>query len=433
MIPFARRRMTTLLLGMLSIGTTACSQAPAARTSVVPPGTVAALPSNPPADPADMTDSWVRLAPSDSATNCFALTIDPRLSGVIYAGCRPQGFLVSRDLGRSWVSKSGGMPGLDATSWQEMVRRKTGTSFNAKGITIDPLNPRVIYGALEWNGVFKSTDGGETWQQRADGLEPGYGHNAIHVSVDPFNTEVLYLGTDGGVYKSVNGAASWRRIKTGLPVLGGKGGTSPLAFAIDPTRPSIVYTAFQTGGESDPSGVYKSVDAGETWKPMNAGFPVGRRPPPMQGLEYRATFNIIMDPVAPATLYAVSAYRGVYKTVDGAAHWSLLPATDSIGMGYSLLIDPRDRRTLYLGVHYPRPGRRTGVYMSTDAGTSWRWIGLRGRGLIGDLGIDVRGDGALYAAASSGIYKLPDPRRQAQRGAGTALGESGPELSPDPK
>ncbi len=415
MISAAPREMAKLLIGISFVCVSACARSPStARIQAAS------------TRQAETTESWVRVAPSDSATNCFALKVAPGVAGVLYAGCRPQGFLVSRDNGRNWVSQSRGLPGLDVTSWEKMIHAKTGPAFNAKGITIDPGNPQTIYAALEWSGVFKSTDGGGTWQQRATGLEPGYGHNAIRLVVDPSNPSVLYVGTDGGIHKSVDGGLSWRYLTTGLPRKI-KTSTTVFGLVIDPARTSTVYAAFYTAGDTGTSGVYKSVDAGATWSPANNGLPTGRRSPPFQRLEHRSSVNLVMDPVDPATLYVVTTGSGVYKSVDGATHWSPLPATDSLGMALALMIDPRDRRTLYLGVHRASSGSRSGVYMSQDAGASWRWIGLPGppNGLFNDFVIDARGDGALYAAVSSGIYKLPDPRRLPQASAVRMFDKSG--------
>jgi len=101
-------------------------------------------------------------------------------------------------------------------------------------------------------GVYKSTDNGLTWDPTGDGRTTGQDINAL--AVDPYNEEVVYAGTvEGGVFKTIDGGATWQACSQGLRVLDVR------ALAIDPKNPQVLYAGAENGG------VYKSINGGTSW------------------------------------------------------------------------------------------------------------------------------------------------------------------------
>ncbi len=165
--------------------------------------------------------------------------------------------------GRSWQGISG--PG------NEYVQ----------ALAISPDDPDLVYaGNLGSNarGLYRSTDGGQTWQRLTETLRDP---DVSAVALDPTSPASIYIGKAGeGVFRSTDGGAGWQPASTGLPRITLKGTTAAgkvmswtgtvgiTALAVDPARPATLYTA--TSG----SGIFRSTDAGRTWRPFNAGLDV---------------------------------------------------------------------------------------------------------------------------------------------------------------
>ncbi len=193
------------------------------------------------------------------------------------------------------------------------------------------------------------------------------GGQVYALAIDPATPSTLYAGADGGVYKSIDGGDHWRIVLAGYSS----------ALAIDPATPSTIY-----------AGAYKSIDGGDTWNLMNEGL----------GTSVKA---LAIDPSNPSTLYA-GGYGGVYKSTDGGDHWTA--ANDGLG-GVSVIalaIDPATPSTLY-GV------ATGGVYKSTDGGGHWTAVnnGLTGR-RFRVLAIDPLDPAILYAGSGGGVHKTTD-------------------------
>jgi photosystem II stability/assembly factor-like uncharacterized protein len=162
------------------------------------------------------------------------------------------------------------------------------TRFGPEGgdihaFAIDQTIPTTLYAGGE--GVFKSTDGGQTWAAINTGLPNSSQVNAL--VIDPIHPSTLYAGTNNyGVFKSTDGGQHWTAINTGLF------NTYVSALALDPTTPTTLYA----GGE----GVFKSTDGGQHWTAMNTGLS-----------NKREVNALAFDPTTPTTLYAGTLGGGV--------------------------------------------------------------------------------------------------------------------------
>ena len=232
------------------------------------------------------------------------------------------------------------------------------------------------------------------------------------------NPDIIYLGTaSGGVWKTENAGSSW------LPVFDEQPTLNIGSVAIQQSNPSVVWAGT---GEGNPrnslnlgSGIYKSLDAGKTWKLM--------------GLEKTKNIHrVIIDPNNGNTVYAAAignpyaehAERGVYKTTDGGETWKLILHTNDTSGCAELVMDPTNpnklianmwqhRRTPY---SFKSGGPGSGLYLTFDGGKNWKKLGKK-EGLpdgdYGRIGITISGNDprriyALVEATKNGLYKTDD-------------------------
>ena len=220
----------------------------------------------------------------------------------------------------------------------------------------------------------------------AGGRVPAVAGSARHPNL-------YYIGTaGGGVWKSVNGGATWRDVFADEPV------ASIGAIAIDPRNAKIVWVGT---GESNPrndvirgDGLYKSVDGGKSWK--NVGL---RRSGHIAAIAVDPSNSNHVVVAVLGDVYRNSVHRGVYVTFDGGKTWkkTLYLAPDS---GASdLAMDPNDPRILYAGMWefrrkpwtFSSGGIHGGLYKSIDGGRSWKRIEGNGfpTGLTGRIGLAI--------------------------------------------
>lgn len=221
------------------------------------------------------------------------LVVDPSNHDTLYAAAW-SALQKSVNGGASWTV-------IGETSLAAIV-----SNTHITALAIDPVNPSNIYGATN-HGMYKSADGGSTWSNMA-------GSAAIYTSVaiDPLDPKTLYVTTGGSARKFTvsSGGDSSVLIVTGIysdPTYG-YGITS---IAPDPGHASTVYAA--TG-----SGIYKSTDAGNSWVAANTCY----KDASGNTVYLLSASSIAFDPSNSSILY-IAGSHGLYKSVDGAAHWTL--------------------------------------------------------------------------------------------------------------
>jgi photosystem II stability/assembly factor-like uncharacterized protein len=252
-------------------------------------------------------------------------------------------------------------------------------------LAVHPTTPRVVYAGTSGGGVFKSTDGGRTWQAANTGLFNFFIRDLV---LDPAAPETLYLSAGdlpnvAGVYKSTNGGASWINVSGGLPKpppLCGCGGLLPITdLAIDLHGSHRLYAV--AGG---------SVYLGPAWVPAGPGLETAN-----------GALTVETDPSSSTVVYA-GTNRGVYKSTDAGAHWAA--ATSGLGSRpvRALAVDPRNPRNVYAGTD-------VGVFASTDAGASWlpASTGLTDRRVL-DLALDPADPATLWAGTRQGLFESDD-------------------------
>jgi photosystem II stability/assembly factor-like uncharacterized protein len=348
---------------------------------------------------------WTWAGPDGGAV--FSLALQPNSSTVLYAG------------GEAALFKSvdGG------ASWQLLVE---GPAAPVIAIGVDPVDTSTVYAGLRRQGLLKSTDGGAHWTDAGQGLpDLPFG---LSVSALAVRGGAVYAGTDLGVYRSVDGGASWHALNVGLP-------PSPvvLSLEIDPSQPATVYAGV------DNNGLFRSTDGGIHWAPAGnfafaagdadvvevspvssaivyAGSPHGVARSTDAGASWILSQDLgnvsalAVHPTLAGTLYAGSN-SGVFKSTDGGATWVRMSEGLTDPRVLALAIDPAAPGNLWAGTNHDF--NLGGVFQTTDAAAHWTW---RSRGLSGgdvfSLAIDPHTPGTLFAAlAFQGLARSRDQGR----------------------
>jgi photosystem II stability/assembly factor-like uncharacterized protein len=235
-------------------------------------------------------------------------------------------------------------------------------------------NTNIVYAGLASGGVWKSTNGGISWNPMFDDQSVS---SIGDVTVSQSQPDIVWVGTGegnnrqsaswgNGVYKSTDGGKTWTNM--------GLRDTHHIPrIVIHPSNPNIVYVAAQghLWGPNEERGLFKTIDGGKTWSKI-------LYIDPNTGVN-----DIVMDPMNPDTLYASSYQRqrtafgfngggpgsAVYRTTDGGAHWDKLENGLPKGDKGRIALDVfrRDPNVVYALVE----AEESGVYRSDDKGLSW--------------------------------------------------------------
>jgi len=298
-----------------------------------------------------------------------SLAIDPTNASIIYAGTNQGMIYSSSDGGSTW----------GAGDLHGEVQALGGIQISdVHAIAVDPAHPATVYIGTD-QGPAKSTDGGATWSlANASPASPG-GIIDFAFSFDMLPSGALLTGDIEGVFESTDGGATWVPHSTGFRSFGPPGQPASyfvFSLATDPTNPNTIYA-----GTGTQIGVYKSMDGGASWSKMSSGLPrtanlnvnaLGVNPSNPQtiyagsdkglfqstnggvdwfrldlALSDMTVSALAIDPRRPNALYA-GTDDGVLRSVDGGKNWTVvsLPLINSIIDG--LALDPSDSSTVYV-------------------------------------------------------------------------------------
>lgn len=329
----------------------------------------------------------------------------------------------------------------EGTTWNPVFEQAASTSFG--DVAVAPSDPNIVWvGTGEANifrssqagcGVFKSTDAGKTWQHM--GLTDTY--TIPRIVIHPNNPDVVYVAASGhewtfnnerGVYKTTDGGKTWQK------VLFVNEQTGAIDLVMDPANAETLYAATwqrirlkwndpRNRADYTGSGIHKSTDGGRTWKQINSGLPDPK---------FRGRIGIDIARSNPKVLYAFvdnyqptaadsgatdsygrpssGAIRGamIFRTDDGGAAWKqasgLVDSTQKYMERHSatygwvfgqMRVDPNDENTIYtMGL---------GLNVSTDGGRTFKQL----RGMHGDhhgLWIDPQNSSYLVNVNDGGAY-----------------------------
>lgn len=310
--------------------------------------------------------------------------------------------------GNVWKTTNSG------TTWQPIFEKYS--SYSVGCITIDPNNPEKLWlGSGEnvsgrhvgyGDGVYFSPDGGKTWTNK--GLKES--EHIAKILVDPRDSSVLYVAAEGplwsaggerGLYKSSDGGKTW---ELSLEISENTGVTDAV---FDPRNPDVIYAAAHQrrrhiwalidGGPE--SGIYKSTDAGETWNKLKQGLPGGDV----------GKIGLAVSPMKPDVVYAIVELAGrtggFYRSENGGASWEKRSDYVSGGTG------PHYYQEIFADPHRFDRVYSMDVWMrvTDDGGKNWRPVGERWKHVDNHaLAFDAKDPDYLLAGCDGGLYESWD-------------------------
>ena len=256
--------------------------------------------------------------------------------------------------GGVWKTSDGG-------AYWENVSDGYFNTASVGAIAVAESDPNVIYAGMgeacirgdvsHGDGVYKSTDGGDTWKHM--GL--GDTRHISRVRVDPRDHNTVFVAALGhafgsneqrGVFRSIDGGESWERVL----YTGDKAGAADLSM--DPNNPRVLFASvwealrepwMLTSGGPD-SGLYKSSDGGDTWSELTAGLPDG----------IKGRIGVAVSPSGPAQVWALveADQGGLFRSDDGGSSWELVNDDPTLLQRpfyfNHVFVDPTDPETLYV-------------------------------------------------------------------------------------
>ncbi|MBA4071827.1 MAG: glycosyl hydrolase [Gemmatimonas sp.] len=325
-----------------------------------------------------------------------ALAVHPDNPAIIYVGASS---------GNVWKTVNGG------ATWQPIMDREG--SYSIGWITIDPRNPNIVWvGTGENNsqrsvaygdGVYKSEDNGRSWKNV--GLKAS--EHIGKIVVDPTNSDVVYVaaqgplwnaGGDRGLYKTTDGGKTWEQ------VLKISEHTGVSDVEVDPRNPKMVLAAsyqrrrhfFTLINGGPESAIHRSTDGGKTWAKVNTGLPG----------EELGRIGIAISPVNPNIVYAnveaANRKGGIYRSSDNGVTWEKRSDYNQGSMYYGQIwADPVDVDRIYIPDVYTQ--------VSDDGGRTLRQLGQRSMHVDNHImWVDPKNTDHILMGNDGGLYRSWD-------------------------
>jgi photosystem II stability/assembly factor-like uncharacterized protein len=320
------------------------------------------------------------------------------------------------DLFRTYRTTDGGKTWAQVNSERRGEDRWTSRGLDVTttyGIQFDPHDAKRVFIPYTDIGLFRSEDGGGTWTGSTTGIPAKWRNTTYWLAFDPEVKDLVwgaFSGTHdlprpkmwrrtdparfrGGVAVSTDGARHWTLSNEGMAE------SAITHVLLDPRSPKGNRTLYAAAFGR---GVYKSTDNGRSWALRNTGLAADPRNQPFA---WRLTL------ASDGTLYLVVARRSergkigdrddgaLYRSTDGALTWQAVPLPAGTNGPNGLTVDPADPKRLYLsawGVTHPDGDTGGGIFLSTDAGATWRPVFTEAQHVY-DVTVDPRDPKVLYA------------------------------------
>ncbi len=327
-----------------------------------------------------------------------SFAIDPTNNNTVYAGGAEGGVWKTTDGGNTWTPLTDDQPALAIGA-----------------LAIDPSSPQTIYaGTGEENfaqdsysgvGILKSTDGGQTWTNYPGPFTQQY---IGGLAVDPAKSSHVLAASTIGLYQSGDGGQTWTQVLNGIAT----------SVYFDRAQPGVAWCALGNPFGSKLNGVYRSTDSGASWTLVD-----GSAPDNLPAQADMGRIQIVNVPTSPNTAYAIvttvingpgASLTGVYKTIDSGADWikfSGVPDFCAPQCWYDLVIAPHPSNPDIIFA-----GGNVLNIRSLDGGNTWTTQGVTTLGLphADDHAIAFTGDGAmLYLGNDGGMWSATSAQYQA--------------------
>lgn len=336
------------------------------------------------------------IGPAMTSGRVMSIAVHPANVGIIYVGTASGGL---------WKTTNGG------ATWDPIMDREG--SYSIGWVTLDPRNPNVVWvGTGERNsqrsvaygdGVYKSEDGGRSWKNV--GLKES--EHIGRIVVDPRNSDVVYVaaqgplwsaGGDRGLYKTSDGGKSWTR------VLAISDNTGVSDVVLDPRNPDVIVAAsyqrrrhfFTLINGGPESAIHRSTDGGKSWTKVNTGLPS----------EELGRIGLAISPQDPDVLYAnveaANRRGGMYRSTDNGVTWQRMSDFNQGAMYYGdVFADPHDFDRIYVPDVL--------FQVSDDGGRTMRAMSTRAMHVDNHIiWVDPRNANHMLVGNDGGLYRSYD-------------------------
>ena len=307
--------------------------------------------------------TWKSIFDGQKSYSIGCISLDPQNPNIIWVG-------TGENVGGRHVAYGDGIYKSEdgGNSWKNMGLKK---SEHLSKIIVHPNNSNIIWVASQgplWSkggerGVYKSIDGGKSWQQTLGDSE---WVGATDLLIDPRNSDLLYAATwqrhrtvagylGGGpgtaIYKSNDGGDNWIKLKKGLP----KSNMGKIGLVLSPQKPDVIYAAIELDRRT--GGVYKSENQGASWKKMSDAVAGGTGPHYYQEL-YASPHNF-------DEIYLADNYMQV--SFDGGKTFVRMNETEKHVDNHAVAFKSSDKNYILVGCD-------GGLYESFDKTKNWKFI-----------------------------------------------------------
>lgn len=339
-----------------------------------------------------------QIGPAIMSGRVIDLENHPTNDRIIYAGAAGGGVWKSVNGGASFqpifdeYPQSIGKVKLDPKDPDNVVWVGTGEIWTRNSVSVG-------------DGIYKSTDGGVTWTKK--GLEKS--ERISNIEINPSNTNEIFVGVlgalwgdseDRGVYKSSDGGTTWNKIFYINP------STGCSDLIMDPKDPNVLYAcmwefrrtgwSFNSGGAN--SALYKSTDGGKSWNKIHNGFPAGKL----------GRVALAIAPSNPNILYSAietekDADKGLYRSDDAGKSWKHL------NNDFGLVVRPFYFSRITVDPRNPDVVVKAGLFgsISRDGGKTFKDLGPM-HADIHDIIFDIHNSDRMYVCCDGGVYRSWD-------------------------
>lgn len=319
--------------------------------------------------------TWTPIFDTQPIASIGDIALEPANPDVIYVGTGESNVRNSVSFGNGvYKSTDGGR------TWRHLG---LDDSRHISRIVINPQDPKIVYvgvlghifGPNKKRGVFKSTNGGETWEKA---LFTDDHHGVADMDIDPQNPNIVYAALwhferkpwtftsgdkNGGVYRSLDGGRSWAKLTVGLPKLMGR-----IGIKVSWSNPEVVYVI----AESKEGALFRSDDGGESFQVVSKRAEIVNR-----GFYYS---DLRIDPIDENRVYALATR--LFLSIDGGKKFNRISHSTHVDF-HSLWIDPENPNRIW-------QGQDGGIAVSYDKGKNWERVNNFPAGLFYQIYADNR-------------------------------------------
>lgn len=326
----------------------------------------------------DSGANWQAVTTSPAPITGNAIAIDPSTPSTLYVGSN-NGVFKSTNGAISFTAKNTGL-----------------TNITIQSLAIDPSTTSTLYAGTNL-GIFKSVNGGDSWAEVKNGI-PGSSPRVNEIVIDPNTPNTIYIGAaNRGLFKTTNAGGLWTPINTGVVNLEFANVTG---LVIDPVTPNTLYAAATQGAVFNI--LFKTTDGGASWSISDNGLSVNSVDGPLRP----APNALAINPTTPSTVYIATNTGAVFKTINGGATWAQANNGLTNINASTIAVDRITPSTVYTGLNVGTDGFLVKIDPTAENLLHSAMIGGNDSDIAGDVALDA--NGAVYIAGNtSSAFDFP--------------------------